>query len=608
MLWRAVGGVVAVGMLTHCGGPQDTGDAEPDVTPQAQELSASATFGATADARVEAGAPTTNFGTSSTLMADLSPQSESLLRFSVTNVSGRVTRATLRLYATDGSADGPRLFLTAGGWSESTVTWNTRPAPSGAALGDKGAVSSGSWMEYDVTSAVKGNGELNFLLVATSSDGTDVASRQAGTSSQRPQLVVVSETETGTVKGAWRMPDAAGWRAGMVSLDPASQDLFVTTSNGRSDSTTWLSRVSSSGAVRWSYALTPGPLTHPGPVDAEYQQCGMKATADLKGGAYLAIAPRYAPCTYRGRSFSDGSSWLAHVDGAGNVLALRRLDAPGHTEATALAVDPSGNLVVGGSFVGTTDLGAGPLTTPDTPETPGSAGYVVEYGPDLQLRWARKFDSVGGHDGVDALAVGPSGEVLLGTTVAGDATFAGQPIPGGMAGDRLVAILVNPDSTPRWMQVLSHGYCQSGHTSGLGTAVFVTVEDSQVFQVWILERDGTLRWTRYYSGDLRTSAIGADGALRLYFDRSENRDFGDGVMRGDGQHDHVVKLGLDGNVRWVRELPAAEFEWPRTTRSLAASDTGQSFVLATYTDPQRFGDVTVPSPAGTGVYLVRLAP
>lgn len=65
-----------------------------------------------------------------------------------------------------------------------------RPARTGGALADRGAVSTNSWVEYDVTAAVGGNGSISFVLATTSSDGLDLRSREYGTSSQRPQLVV----------------------------------------------------------------------------------------------------------------------------------------------------------------------------------------------------------------------------------------------------------------------------------------------------------------------------------------------------------------------------------------------------------------------------------
>jgi hypothetical protein len=51
-------------------------------------------------------------------------------------------------------------------------------------------VATNTWVEYDVTAAVSGNGTVSFVLATTSSDGLDVRSREYNTIAQRPQLVV----------------------------------------------------------------------------------------------------------------------------------------------------------------------------------------------------------------------------------------------------------------------------------------------------------------------------------------------------------------------------------------------------------------------------------
>ncbi len=145
-----------------------------------------------ADARVAAASPGANYGASSRLEVDSSPQTESFVRFSVSNVEGTVSSARLRAWVTDSSGNGPEVYLSATGWQESTITWDSRPARTSGLLADTGAVSSGSWVEWDVTQAVTGNGTYSFNLVADSSDGTDLATKEAG--SNPPQLVVTAGT------------------------------------------------------------------------------------------------------------------------------------------------------------------------------------------------------------------------------------------------------------------------------------------------------------------------------------------------------------------------------------------------------------------------------
>jgi hypothetical protein len=74
-------------------------------------------FGASGDARVQEWAPGTNFGTSF-LKAEggVDPDVESYLRFDVTGLTGTVQGATLRLFATSDTMNGPSVSSTSTGW------------------------------------------------------------------------------------------------------------------------------------------------------------------------------------------------------------------------------------------------------------------------------------------------------------------------------------------------------------------------------------------------------------------------------------------------------------------------------------------------------------
>ena len=159
------------------------------VTPGA---AATVVFGAAADARVLEASPGSNFGSSSSLRTELDPgdSTESFLRFSVSGLSGSVRRAVLRVYAFNATADGPAVYRSGSTWSESAITWGTRPGLTSGVVADVGALPSGSWGEWDVTSLVSGPGEVSFALRPTSGDGVDFYSRQASNTALRPQLVI----------------------------------------------------------------------------------------------------------------------------------------------------------------------------------------------------------------------------------------------------------------------------------------------------------------------------------------------------------------------------------------------------------------------------------
>ena len=73
-------------------------------------------------------------------------------------------------------------------WGETTVTWNTQPAIDGPALATLGAVAAGQIADFDVTSAIPGDGTYCFAIDTTSTDSAIYNSRE-GTGT-RPALAL----------------------------------------------------------------------------------------------------------------------------------------------------------------------------------------------------------------------------------------------------------------------------------------------------------------------------------------------------------------------------------------------------------------------------------
>jgi len=142
-----------------------------------------------ADAYVDASLPNDSFGTSPYLWVDALPARQSFLRFQVTGVSGRtVVAVRLRMFQTDSSPSGGRVFsITSSSWGES-VTWNTRPPIDGPQLGSFGPVQSNLSYEIDLgASAVANDGSFNLAMDSTDNDGARWASREHA---DPPQLTV----------------------------------------------------------------------------------------------------------------------------------------------------------------------------------------------------------------------------------------------------------------------------------------------------------------------------------------------------------------------------------------------------------------------------------
>jgi len=175
--------------LDAAGNISDPSNTASATTPSAPTV---LTLSPDADAKVQQSSPTTNYATAN-LGADFSTGTsniESFLRFTVSGVSaGSVLSAKLRVHSTsDGTADGPAVYTTGTTWSETTVNWDNRPAATSAATDDKGAIPANTWVEYDVTPFVTGNGTYSFRLATISTDGVFFAQREA--TDFRPELVL----------------------------------------------------------------------------------------------------------------------------------------------------------------------------------------------------------------------------------------------------------------------------------------------------------------------------------------------------------------------------------------------------------------------------------
>ena len=172
--------------------PSPSPSSPPAPTPSPTPTAGSSTlrFSPTADAYIRSDQPAANFGNENNLKVDNSPVQQSLLRFNVSGTAGRtVTSAKLRVRVINPGPFGGDIRRVTGAWSESSVTWNSRPAFDPSVLGSLGSVTTNTWYEIDVTSAVTGDGQIDLLSTTVANDGVDYVSSE-GVASLRPELVV----------------------------------------------------------------------------------------------------------------------------------------------------------------------------------------------------------------------------------------------------------------------------------------------------------------------------------------------------------------------------------------------------------------------------------
>jgi len=167
--------------------PTPTFTPVPSPTPTSTPVVSSVTFIPVADTYVNAGSTAINYGSSTTMRLDSSPDVHAYLRFNITGFSGTITQVRLLLFANNSDSSGIRAIAVAdNSWGELTMNYTNAPAL-GAQIASVGSFAAG-WVTLDVTSYITGNGTYSIGVTNLSSTAISVDSRESGTNA--PQLVI----------------------------------------------------------------------------------------------------------------------------------------------------------------------------------------------------------------------------------------------------------------------------------------------------------------------------------------------------------------------------------------------------------------------------------
>lgn len=231
--------------------------------PASAQAVTTSSFSALADSYVSSAEPDRNFGTSTSLRTDASPDLRSFIRFDPDGLSGSITEARLRIFVNSSHATGIEVRgMASTSWGETTLTYRNMPSVQGVAS-SSGPFGSGTWVELNVTPLVSNNNAVSFALTSTSSTATNLASRE---SANRPQLTVTFET-------------------GPTPLPSISPNPFPTTSPSPPPPPGGGTIVAAAGDI----ACDPASSSFNG-GNGTATSCRMKYTADLLAGA-AAVLP-----------------------------------------------------------------------------------------------------------------------------------------------------------------------------------------------------------------------------------------------------------------------------------------------------------------------------
>ncbi len=164
--------------------------------PASGAAAADLTFVPVADAHVNSGSPTGNYGGLTTMKvregsgSSSDPAYRGYVRFTVAGLSGAAASVKLRLYVTDASSNLQGIYPIANTtWTESGLTSANAPAIAGSPIASRTVPAANAYVEFALpASAVPGNGPVAFAVKSAGTDSAIFATREVA--ANPPQLVV----------------------------------------------------------------------------------------------------------------------------------------------------------------------------------------------------------------------------------------------------------------------------------------------------------------------------------------------------------------------------------------------------------------------------------
>ncbi|MBK8209508.1 MAG: SBBP repeat-containing protein [Rhodospirillales bacterium] len=277
----------------------------------------------------------------------------------------------------------------------------------------------------------------NFEAVASDSAGNVVA---VGGFDNDPWVVKFSAA--GAVLWQKKPGPAKAEQANGVAIDKSGNVIVSATTSYPFD--TWITKYNSSGGLVWTKrfdsgtndfayrvavdglgnvytAGTNGPLGNgnKNAVLVKYNSAGVQQWSKFfgtdqldecngiaadKNNNILLVGTTWGPFAGPDPSNTSRDAWIAKVDGTGKFLWTKQLDSldADIDYGNAIAVDASGNVLVGGLTYGRFNAGS----------TRGTKAWLAKYSAGGAIRWIREYAPVGRNPDVRSLAVDSTGKII----------------------------------------------------------------------------------------------------------------------------------------------------------------------------------------------------
>jgi hypothetical protein len=311
-------------------------------------------------------------------------------------------------------------------------------------------------------------------------------------------------------------------------------------------------------------------------------------TNDFGTGPLTAVSPH-------------GDVFVARLDPQGSAVWVRQFTATNGFEVyggPGLAVGPSGEVVVTGSFEGTVDFGGGPLTSF------GLDIFVVRLAPSGETLWSERFGGPGNTlDEVASVAVSPTGEILLAGDYEGALDFGNGPLSFSHGGTFVAAL--DAEGKARWSHALPAA-CGFG-----GCPVRVAYDPAgQAVIVGANPYDPALPdaspglFQRVFDSQGATVLTRELAGFRAWGSRSDGT--GGWLVAGQLEGGVVTRLDAIGAPMWTRGALSSDNTGDQVASAVALDPAGHVVVIGSFQGNIDFGGAPLQSAGGHDLFVARL--
>ncbi|MBL7038960.1 MAG: SBBP repeat-containing protein [Pirellulaceae bacterium] len=290
---------------------------------------------------------------------------------------------------------------------------------------------------------------------------------------------------------------------------------------------------------------------------------GYSVAVDAVGNSYVTGHFQSPEFHIGDRTFTnrgDYDYFVAKFDVDGNFQWAHDGGGKGYDYGHGIAVTPTGDAYVTGSFSGAVTLGEA-----TSPSAKGKSVFVVMYDTDGQLKWSRLAGNDQGQSGHN-IAVGPGGDCYVSGYVSGVVQL-------------------------------------SGHEFGSPTSV------KDIF-VARLTADGEFIWARTAGGesDGLSTGVAVDGQGNCYLTGmfTSKAVFGTATLVSAGEYDvFVARFDADGKPAWAYSGGGEKIDYGL---GVATDSFGNCYVTGEFTDDVRFMGQHLSGLGGRDLYVARYSP